>query len=266
MDMRKITIAPWAVTLPLTLMAACLAVVSLGLASYWVYSQREYVTGFALLSLDKEQSVPALYSTFLLLAAAAVLLFVAMLERGSRDVRKWQLLALGFAVMALDENLALHERIIEPMRNLLGGGKEGARLGIFYFAWVIPALGMVAALGVYFLPFLLRLPRQTMFALMAAAAVYLGGAVGVELIEGWWREGHGYRSLGFHLLVTLEESMEMAGTIALIHGLLRHVARRFGDVQIHFEGATAEAPTYAPPVVAPTSAHASVQAASPHAP
>jgi hypothetical protein len=257
MDIRKITINPWAVTLPLTLAAAFLAVVSLGLASYWMYSQREYVTGFALLSLDKEQSVPALFSTFLLFAAAIVLLFVALLERGSRDARKWQLLALGFAVMALDENLALHERIIEPMRNLLGGGAEGAQLGIFYFAWVIPALGMVAALGVYFLPFLLRLPRRTMVALMVAAAVYLGGAVGVELIEGWWREGHGYRSLGFHLLVTLEESMEMAGTILLIHALLRHLARRYGDVQIHFEGARVEEAKFAP---------SSVQAASPHLP
>ncbi|QNP40681.1 hypothetical protein [Lysobacter solisilvae (ex Woo and Kim 2020)] len=262
MDIRKVSINPWAVTLPLALVAAFLAVVSLSLASYWILSQQEYVTGFALLSLDKEESIPALFSTFLLFADAIVLLFVATLERDSRDGRKWQLLALGFTVMAMDENLALHERIIEPMRHLLGGGKGGSHLGIFYFAWVIPALGMIAVLGAYFLPFLLRLPRRTMFALMTAAAVYLGGAVGVELIEGWWREGHGYRTLGFHLLVTLEESMEMAGAILLIHALLRHLARRFGDVQLHFEGAAAEETMYAPSPTAPSS----VQAASPHAP
>lgn len=242
MDVKKITLNPWAITGPLALGAAALAMVSLTLASYWVYSQREYVTGFALLSLDKEQSVPALFSTFLLFAAAAVLAFIALIERGTRDWRKWQLLALGFAAMALDESLALHERIIEPMRNLLGGG----RLGIFYFAWVIPALGMVAMLGVYFLPFLLRLPRRTMIPLMVSAGLYLGGALGVELIEGWWREDHGYRSLGFHLLVTLEESMEMAGTILLIHTLLRHVARSSGDVQIHFEAASAGDATFTP--------------------
>lgn len=242
MDIKKISLNPWAITGPLALMAAFLATVSLMLASYWMYSQREYVPGFALLSLDKEQSVPALFSTFLLFAAAALLAFIALIERGSRDGRKWQLLALGFAVMALDESLALHERIIEPMRNLLGGG----RLGIFYFAWVIPALGMVALLGVYFLPFLLRLPRRTMIPLMVSAGLYLGGALGVELIEGWWREDHGYRSLGFHLLVTLEESMEMAGTILFIHTLLRHLARSFGDVQIHFEADPAEDAAFAP--------------------
>lgn len=247
MDIKKISLNPWTISGPLALMAACLAVVSLTMASYWMYSQREYVPGFAWLSLDKEQSVPALFSTFLLFAASGVLALIALIERGSRDRRKWQWLALGFAVMALDENLAVHERIIEPMRNLLGG----ERLGIFYFAWVIPALAMVAVLGAYFLPFLLRLPRRTMIPLIASAALYLGGALGVELIEGWWREDHGYRSLGFHLLVTLEESMEMAGTIMFIHALLRHIARRYGDVQIHFETAPAEAAAFVPPAPQP---------------
>ncbi len=249
MEIRKIALNPWSVTRPLSLVAAFLAIVSVGMASYWMYSQREYVPGFALMSLDKEQSVPALFSTFLLLAASAVLAFIAMVERSSagRNVRQWQLLAAGFAVMALDENLALHERAIEPMRQLLGGGT----LGVFYFAWVIPAIAMVAVLGVYFLPFLLRLPRRTMYGLIAAAALYLGGAVGIELIEGWWREGHGYRTLGFHLLVTIEESMEMAGAILLIHTLLRHLGRQYGDIQLHVETAANEAPAQVPTATRP---------------
>lgn len=238
MDIRKITFNPWTVTRPLILVAALFVVIHVAMASYWILSHREYVTGYALVSLDREQNLPALFSTFLLVSAAALFVFIAMVERasGSRDFRQWQILAVGFVLMALDEYLALHERLIEPVRRLLGGGN----MGILYFSWVVPALVLIAVLGVYFLPFLRRLPRRTMIALMISAAIYLGGAVGVELFEGWWREGHAYRTIGFHLLVTLEEGMEMAGVITLIHALLRHLARRFGDVQIHFEGAPAE--------------------------
>lgn len=238
MDIRKITFNPWTVTRPLILVAALFVVIHVAMASYWILSHREYVTGYALVSLDREQNLPALFSTFLLVSAAALFVFIAMVERASgyRDFRQWQILAVGFVLMALDEYLALHERLIEPVRRLLGGG----HMGILYFSWVVPALVLIAALGVYFLPFLRRLPRRTMIALMISAAIYLGGAVGVELFEGWWREGHAYRTIGFHLLVTLEEGMEMAGVITLIHALLRHLARRFGDVQIHFEGAPAE--------------------------
>lgn len=258
MDTQRITLNPWSVTRPLAVVAAMFVVIHLAMASYWILSQREYVTGFALLSLDKEQGVPSLFATFLLVAASLLFAFIATVERasGSRDSRQWLILAVGFALMAMDEHLALHERLIEPMRSLMGGG----RMGIFYFAWVIPALVMIVALGLYFLPFLRRLPRRTMLALIASAAIYLGGAVGVELFEGWWREGHAYRTLGFHLLVALEEGMEMTGLIVLLHALLRHLGRRFGDVQIHFEAAPLEQ-AFATTAAAPQPGHA-----SPHAP
>ncbi|GAB3356713.1 hypothetical protein [Lysobacter tyrosinilyticus] len=238
MDIQKVSLNPWTVTRPLALAAALFVAIHIAMSSYWILSHREYVSGFAWLSLDKEQSLPSLFSTFLLVAASALFAFVAMVERvgGSRDFRQWQILAMGFAVMAVDENLAFHERLIGPMQHLLGGG----HLGILHFAWVLPALVLVAVLGVYFLPFLRRLPRRSMIAFVVSGAIYLGGAVGVELFEGWWREEHSYRTIAFHLSVALEEGMEMAGVIILIHSLLRHLSRRFGDVQIHFEGAAVE--------------------------
>jgi hypothetical protein len=244
MDTKRISLNPWAVTRPLALVAIIFMGIHLAMASYWILSQREYVTGYALLSLDREQNLPALFSTCLLLFASALFAFIAMVERasGSKDFRQWLILAVGFVLMALDENLALHERLIEPMRRFLGGG----RLGILYFAWVVPALVMIAVLGGYFLPFLRRLPRRTMIGLVTSAAIYLSGAIGVELFEGWWREGHAYRTIGYHLLVTLEEGMEMVGIITLIHTLFRHLARHFGDVRIHFEGAPDEVAFAAP--------------------
>jgi hypothetical protein len=192
-----------------------------------------------MMSLDGENNIPALFSTALLCSAALLLLLVAMLARRERsaDTSKWMILSAGFALMALDEALALHEHLIEPMRALLGG----ERLGIFFFAWVIPAILLVGALAVFFLPFLFRLPRPTAIAFVAAGAIYVGGALGVELIEGWWREGHGHRNLVYHALVSTEEGMEMVGVIIFIRALLVHLAAQFGEVRFDFRGAGAVA-------------------------
>jgi hypothetical protein len=88
----------------------------------------------------------------------------------------------------------------------------------------------------FFLPFLLRLPRRTAIAFALSGAIYLGGALGVELFEGAWREGHGHRNVVYHALVTLEEAMEMVGLIFFINALMRHIARRYGEVGLDFDG------------------------------
>lgn len=234
MNAPRITIDRAIVTRVLALVAALFVVINLGMQWYRIHAGKEYVSGLAMMSLDGEHNLPELFSTLLLLGAAALLTLITLLERArrGRDTGKWALLAAGFVCMAVDESLSLHEALIEPVRHLLGGGE----LGLFYFAWVVPALVLVAALGIYFLPFMLRLPRRTMLAFAASAAIYLGGAVGVELFEGMYREHHAYRTLGFHLLVTLEEGMEMTGVIAFIHALLGHIAGRFGEVRLGITG------------------------------
>ena len=85
--------------------------------------------------------------------------------------------ALGFVVMAFDEGWSIHETLVNPIRSLLGS----SRLGIFYFAWVVPGIAIVLALGLYFLGFLRRLPGLTRRQFILAAALFLGGAIGMEL-------------------------------------------------------------------------------------
>src|SRR5690606_11580236 len=72
--------------------------------------------------LDVEHSLPAWYSSVLLLAIALALWLVARLLRreGGRDVRRWSLLGLIFAAMAVDEAVSFHEVLIDPVRNLVG--------------------------------------------------------------------------------------------------------------------------------------------------
>jgi len=232
MDTRTITIDPNRVASRLAFVVALLVAANIAMQLFRLSTGREYLPGLALVTLDGENNLPALFSTALLVGAAALLAFIAALERRRQATHagRWLLLSAGFALMALDESLALHEKLIEPMRALLGG----RNLGVFYFAWVIPAIVLTGALGVFFLPFLLRLPRRTAVAFALSAAVYLGGAIGVELFEGWWREGNGHRNVVYHLLVSLEEGMEMTGLILFLHALLAYVGNHHRDLRLAF--------------------------------
>jgi hypothetical protein len=253
MDVRQIPIHPTTVAWRLGFVAASLVAINLGMQFYRLIAHQEHVPGLALLTLDGEHNVPALFSTGLLLTASALLALIAMLARRERssDTFKWMVLAAGFAFMGLDESMSFHERLIEPMRSMLGG----EHLGIFFFAWVVPAIVLALALGAYFLPFLLRLPRASAIAFVIAAAFYLGGALGVELAEGWWREGHGHRNAMYHALVSLEEGMEMAGVILFIRALLAHIGICFGSLQLDISGVPAavdaQAPAADPPKLHP---------------
>lgn len=225
------------VTWTLVAVALLFVATNLGMQAYRLFAHQEHVLGLWMMTLDGENNLPALFSMGLLLCASGLLALITLLEHRQRapDAIKWLILAAGFLVMAVDESMSIHEKSIEPLRAMLGGG----HLGIFFFAWVIPAIVLVAALGLYFLPFLLRLPRRTAIAFAISAALYLGGALGTELVEGWWREGHGHRNLTYHILVSTEEGLEMMGAICFINALLAYLAIHYGEVRLGFSAAPA---------------------------
>ena len=179
--------------------------------------------------VDREQNVPTLFSVLLLLCSASLLGLIALLKRQQQDpdLFKWVTLTCGFICLAIDEAWSFHERLIEPVRGLLG--HDG--LGIFYFAWVLPAMAGVLILALLFLKFLLRLPSSTRWSFLGSGAIYLGGAIGVEMIGGRHAESHGFENLTYQLLTHLEESMEMAGIIVFIYALLRYLADQYPTVQ-----------------------------------
>lgn len=238
--MSKITLDPASIVRWLACMAVLLIVASTAMEMVRYLDHHDYLFGLVrLFSLDGEQNIPSLFSTTLLLIASLLLAAIAMLEKGrlSPDTSKWVVLAVGFLLMAVDESVSIHEMLIPPMRRLLGG--HG--LGIFYFAWVVPAMLLVSVLAIYFLPFVFRLPPRTAVMFVVAATIYLGGAIGVELIEGKFRESHGV-NLTFHLMVSLEEGMEMLGAIIFIHALLDYIRKHYASVQIALGGATHAVP------------------------
>jgi hypothetical protein len=132
----QISCNPNSITRWLGLVGCLLAIASTVTTAYMTWRTNIY-RPVAFFYLDEEINIPTFFSSCLLLFAALLLFVISLLEKYHSPNRLiyWQILAVIFLLMAIDEFTSLHEKIISPLRRYLGGG----RLGIFYFAWIIPA-------------------------------------------------------------------------------------------------------------------------------
>ena len=233
MGHHQIVLTPSAVgrTLAGVIVFLALASVAGQLSKYLL--GHDYVYGLVrLFYLDEEQNIPSIFATFQLFFAALLLAIITGIKKkqGDRDVSRWAVLALGFVFLGIDEGASIHELLERPMRALLRGGPAGD----FYLVWVIPAVAAMLALVPFFLGFLLRLPFGTRIAFVVAGIIFVGGAVGVELIGGYYAKLHGSQNLTFSMFVTVEETMEKGGIAFFIYSLLKYLADEKQEVLIRF--------------------------------
>jgi hypothetical protein len=238
MQPRVITIDPESIARALGLTALVVLIASIGGQVATTYLEIPFVrTAAAFLYVDNEKNLPTAFAVFLLLFAFLLLATVATLERQARGswARHWALLTAGFAVMAIDEAWSLHERLIRPGRTLLGGGEHG----VFFYAWVLFGIALLIVLVPVFLRFLISLPAATRTRFIAAGALFVGGAIGTELLAGLFNEhfglhldkgGYGVRHLQYSFIATVEEGLEFAGSIFFIRALLLYCAEQYGGV------------------------------------
>ena len=173
--------------------------------------------------VNEEQNIPTLFSTLQLLATALLLGLTAGLKEESGYKRHWGFLGLLFLYFAIDENVSIHEKAIRPLRAALDTG------GVFHFAWIIPVIPFLLIVSVVYIRFLQSLPRRTAGFIVAAGALFVGGAVGMEMVGGWLADTSGTQTLYYELSVTLEESLEMLGVALFMYALLDYLPaeRRF---------------------------------------
>jgi hypothetical protein len=113
-------------------------------------------------------------------------------------------------------------------------GAAPGHYGFFAFAWVVPGIMLVIVLALFFLRFLFSLPLKTRLRFLFAATIYLGGAIGMEMVGGRYFEVHG-ATLMYSMLSTIEEGMEMAGAIFFIRALLLYIADYYEEVHFRFD-------------------------------
>lgn len=219
--------------------AILLSLISLaGQIAFYVFGYSKNVILLRMLNVDAEHNIPTAFSSALLLTAAVLLGVTAAAERKrhARDAAGWVILAIGFGLMALDEAAVLHEKLIPPMRRLIGPAAKG----YFYYAWVVAALAGLLIVGLGMIGFLRRLEPKTRLAFLASAAIYLGGAVGLEFISGRHAFVYGTRNLAYQLFAMAEELLEMTGAVLFIRAVLVRLAGRFPRLAFRFEPGAGE--------------------------
>lgn len=179
-----------------------------------------------LFDLNQEKNIPSFFSVFLLLTSALLLFVIAIHEKKIKasDVSKWAILSLIFLYLAADEAFSFHERMDSLGVSLVGERPHN----IFYFSWVIPGIAIAFIVAIFFVRFFLRLNTKTRLNFLIAAILYVGGAIGFELIGGQYLSSiEGKENLAYNLLVTVEETLEMVGPIVFIYGLLSYISENF---------------------------------------
>jgi hypothetical protein len=172
-----------------------------------------------LFQLESESNVPTWFGTVLLLLAAV--LFAAVGQReltwGRPWARHWRGLAVIFVVLSALETSTFRESVLNRVRDVLPGGEAE----VLRAAWIVPVGVVLLVVSAFYTAFLRALPSWLHRRMLVAALLYLGGAVGLEVL-GNLRGAE--RDLLYFLATDLEEALEMAGVIVLVGALLEHLA------------------------------------------
>ena len=228
--------------------AAAIAVFALAHLSFqWIrygLGLPEFYGLVRLFDMGVEANLPTFFSSFQLLVVSMLLtvVWLAMRQRGDSYARHWLFLALIFFLLAADEMAEIHEMSIRPIRELA----PGLVTGLFFWAWVIPAGVLVVVVSLSYARFVFSyLPPDMRKATVIGAAIFVGGAIGVEMPEAMFAEKHGLDNLTYQMFVLVEETMEMAGILIFLSGLLRFMGEHVGVVSIQV--ASSDLPAHTPP-------------------
>jgi hypothetical protein len=224
-----LTISPKTIVKYLTIGVIILALISIPIQiGKYVFDYREAWT--RTFNLDREMNLPTWYSALMLAFCALLLRVIALGKKTQQEryFRHWNFLSMLFLFLAVDEVAQIHEIfIIKDISRMLPG--------IFYSVWVIPYGIALIIFAQKYWKFTRDLPNQTRFHFILAAILYIGGALGMEMVGSYWTDLEGQQNLIYALMATLEEVMEMMGIIVLIYGLLTYIKREQDHLQINIK-------------------------------
>ena len=173
-------------------------------------------------NFDKEKNFPSIFSSSLHFISSILLFIIGYIHPKIRTKRYfWFSLSFLFLFLGLDELLRIHEAIgrsIDPFIE---------RSGIFFYSWIIPYTILLIILAFLFIKPVLQLPRKTLINFIIAGVIFVGGAVGFEVITGLYVDYTNSENLVINfipqvfVLYTIEELLEMIGITFFIYELLR---------------------------------------------
>lgn len=193
------------------------------------YLASGYIYGLVpLFNFDSELNIPTLYSSLALILSSTLLITISLTHRkNNTPYLGWLGLGFIFIFLAIDEVAVLHEALIEPVRQQFNAS------GLLFYSWVIPYGIASIALLIIYKNFLTNLPRRTMTLFLMSGAMFVFGAIGLEMVGGYQAERNGVDNISYSIITTCEELLEMLGVAVFIYALLEYIASQFTHLTIN---------------------------------
>ena len=194
----------------------------------------DYIFGLVpLFRLDSEQSFSTWYST-LALAFSALLLFAIYRDKSvrfDRFSRHWLGLACIFAFLSADEACSIHEKISVFMR------LHVSTFGLVSGQWTAVYAVLLIILAFVYLPFLRHLWPRPAAMFVVAGAVFVTGAVGLELVGAYYYTTAQLDSKDFlySVIAGTEDLFEMLGILLWMRSLLAYMSLNNIALQVNLE-------------------------------
>ena len=184
-----------------------------------------------LLDVDDEASIPMWFSSVLFLVGSGLLAAIGASKRasGRPGALQWYGLAAIFLGLSIDEATMIHE-MVETVMDRAFDVDDPLRV-----LWVIPYTAFAGAVLLAYRGFLRDLPARTRWLMLAAGAVYVAGAVGVEVVGISYLRTQEPPGLAYVVAAIGEELLEMGGLILFVYALLDYIHRHVGEVKVSID-------------------------------
>lgn len=174
---------------------------------------------FNLFNIRTEGNMAAYYSSMTLLMASFLLAFISLFRKiHGLSHSLWLILSIIFLYLSIDEAVQLHERVEIIMDNNFD------LTGYLSWAWVIPyGLLFIIFAAVYYIKFLPQLPRNIYWLFIISGAIFVTGAIGVEMIGAKNYHSENSSEIINAICYSIEEFLEMLGIALFIYALLLYI-------------------------------------------
>jgi len=201
----------------------------------------------SLFDTGKEETIPTWYSSLALLLCSVLLATIAAAKKRECDryARHWGALSVLFLLLSIDEVATIHETLGYEVGAYLLGSMNITPTSFIYHVWVLPGAVFVLVVLLAYLRFLSHLPKKTRLLFLLAGALFVLGAIGVEMLEAQqlyffsYESGEAkWRDLPVDVKVwssvrqSLEEALEMLSIVVFIYAMLSYMSSLMKEVTV----------------------------------
>jgi hypothetical protein len=185
---------------------------------------------FKKFNINEEGNISTWFSSSMILFCAFLLGLIAVIKKTRNEpyVVHWISLSLIFVFLSCDETAQLHEWTVAHVHRIINIQFTQ------YIGWVVPYSILVILFAIIYIPFFLHLSNRIKVLFAAAGFVYVGGALGMELLTGAIGRVVFEGKLHF-LFGIIEELFEMGGIVIFIYALLSYLSWDISEINIRFK-------------------------------